>query len=310
MWNSNATLRPILDHLLQRAGLLPVRMQIGLANGGVPNTSISVSSAEKGFPKESVRLSNKGGWCGAESESGSDGPFQGADRLRGFRTPPVLRGSSGVAFASSIRLQYADDADDLFREYKSPEGAPVEFRIPEETSIAEVNLPTAVEAHYFRLVIQDYSVAPCLRMEMMACTRSECLDVDECANGKNGDCQQKCVNNPGGFAYSCDQGYDLFDENGTAGFHIPGIGDGRQGRRPLPTRQNLRQKNVSGCCSSAERARPSHHFGYQVKFHCRIGFVMVGSAAIHCTAGGTWNASAPECQPAQCVPLAEDQSEV
>ena len=44
VWNSNATLRPILDHLLQRAGLLPVRMQIGLANGGVPNT-ISISNA-------------------------------------------------------------------------------------------------------------------------------------------------------------------------------------------------------------------------------------------------------------------------
>ena len=35
-----------------------------------------------------------------------------------------------------------------------------------------------------------------LRIEMMDCTWSECLDVDECASGKNGDCQQKCVNNP------------------------------------------------------------------------------------------------------------------
>ena len=122
--------------------------------------------------------------------------FKAPTVLRSFRTHPVLRRSSGVAFASSIRLQYADDADDLFREYKSPEGAPVEFRIPEGTSIAVVNLPTAVEARYFRLVIHDYSVASCLRMEMMGCSRSECLDVDECARGKNGDCQQKCVNNP------------------------------------------------------------------------------------------------------------------
>ena len=59
-----------------------------------------------------------------------------------------------------------------------------------------VNLPTAAEARYFWLVILYYSVAPCLRMDMMGCTRSECLDVDECASGKNGDCQQKCVNNP------------------------------------------------------------------------------------------------------------------
>ena len=34
-------------------------------------------------------------------------------------------------------------------------GSPVEFRISEVTSIAVVNLPTAVEACYFRLVIQD-----------------------------------------------------------------------------------------------------------------------------------------------------------
>ena len=136
-----------------------------------------------------------------------------------------------MAFASSIRLQYADDADDLFREYKSPEGAPVEFRIAEVTSIAVVNLPTSIDVRYFRLVIQDYSVAPCLgRMKMMCCTRSECLEVDECANGKNGDCQQKWVNNPGGFVCSCDQGYDLFVENGTAGIHIleseTGVRDG------------------------------------------------------------------------------------
>jgi hypothetical protein len=55
-----------------------------------------------------------------------------------------------------------------------------------------VNSPTAVEARYFRLVIQDYSVAPCLHMEMMGCTRTECLDVDECAVA-NGSCQQKCI---------------------------------------------------------------------------------------------------------------------
>ena len=166
-------------------------VDLGLANGGVPNPSISVSSAEKGFPKENVRLSTKGGWCGAESGSGNNWvmvDFKAPTVLRSFRTHPVLRRSSGVAFASSIRLQYADDTDDLFREYKSPEGASVEFRIQEGTSITVVNLPTAVDARYFRLVIQDYSVAPCLRMEMMACTRSECLDVDECANGKNGDC--------------------------------------------------------------------------------------------------------------------------
>ncbi|KZS05970.1 Notch 2 [Daphnia magna] len=227
-------------------------VDLGLGNGGVPNPSITVSSAEKGFPKENVRLSTKGGWCGAESGSGSNWP--------------VLRGSSGVAFASSIRLQYADDADDLFREYKSPEGAPVEFRIPEGTSIAVVNLPTAIEARYFRLVIQDYSVAPCLRMEMMGCTRNECLDVD-------------------------DEGHDLFIQNGTAGFFIleseTGVRDGDRFR--------INKTCVKKMCPAVSEpdnghmltTRASHHFGDEINFHCRIGYIM----------------------PAQCVPLADDQSE-
>ena len=219
-----------------------------------------------------------------------------------------------MAFASSIRLQYADDADDLFREYKSPEGAPVEFRIAEVTSIAVVNLPTSIDVRYFRLVIQDYSVAPCLgRMKMMCCTRSECLEVDECASGKNGDCQQKWINNPGGFVCSCDQGYDLFVENGTAGIHIleseTGVRDGDLFR--------INKICVKKMCPAVCAPQNGHGpvttletFGDQVKFHCRIGFVMVGSTAIPCTAGGTWNASAPECLlPAQFVPRSEDESE-
>lgn len=76
-----------------------------------------------------------------------------------------------------------------------------------------------MEAQYFRLVVQDYSVAPCLRMEMMGCNRLECTDVNECAV-KNGNCQQKCVNTPGSFTCSCDPGFELFTENGTAGYFI------------------------------------------------------------------------------------------
>ena len=50
-----------------RSGFLPNLdcrpvVDLGLGNGGVPNPSISVSSAQKGFPKENVRLSTKGGW--------------------------------------------------------------------------------------------------------------------------------------------------------------------------------------------------------------------------------------------------------
>ena len=72
-----------------------------------------------------------------------------------------------MAFASLIRLPDTKNTDDLCREYKSSERAPVEFCTPEDINITVFNLPTATDASYFRLVILDYSVVPCLRMEIM-----------------------------------------------------------------------------------------------------------------------------------------------
>ena len=83
------SLRPGLDHLIQRGGLLPVRMQIrirtqsGLLVRRRPRTGqrrrpLSVHQRfirREGIfirPKENVRLSNKGGWCGAESGSANN----------------------------------------------------------------------------------------------------------------------------------------------------------------------------------------------------------------------------------------------
>ena len=290
-------------------------VDLGLGNGGVANPNIIVSGAEKNFPKEHVRLNTRGGWCGSQTGSGNNWvmiDFRAPIILRGFRTQPVLRGASGVAFASSIRLQYADDLNDLFREYKSPEGAPVEFRIPEGTSIAVVNLPTPVEARYFRLVIQDYSIAPCLRMEMMGCSRQECSDVNECSI-KNGGCQQKCINTPGGFSCACNPGYDLFTENGTAGFNIMetenGIRDGDLFRLNKTCVRKMCPAITPPTNGIALTTRTNHHFGDVVTFQCRMGHIMVGSKAIQCTVAGTWNTTLPECQPAQCVSLTDDESE-
>ena len=213
--NSNATLRPGLDHLLQRAGLTSAD-----ANPDSYLIWTAGPSSTSGWPMEASQIrpsafhpprrdslkrtsvsAPKADGAEPKAEAETTGLWSISRRRPFCETSALILSYADPAewLSPSIRLQYADDADDaddLFREYKSPEGAPVEFRIPEGTSIAVVNLPTAVEARYFRLVIHDYSVASCLRMEMMGCSRSECLDVDECARGKNGDCQQKCVNNP------------------------------------------------------------------------------------------------------------------
>jgi hypothetical protein len=43
------------------------------------------------------------------------------------------------------------------------------------------------------MFLQDYIGAPCLRLEVMGCTRLECTDINEC-KVNNGGCDQKCVN--------------------------------------------------------------------------------------------------------------------
>ncbi len=74
----NLDCRPIVD--------------LGLGNGGVAAPAISVSGAERGFPKENVRLNTRGGWCGSQSGSGNNWvmiDFRAPVVLRGFRTQPV-----------------------------------------------------------------------------------------------------------------------------------------------------------------------------------------------------------------------------
>lgn len=38
---------------------------------------------------------------------------------------------------------------------------------------------------------------------------------------KNGGCDQRCINSPGNFNCLCNVGFDLYTENGTAGFTVP-----------------------------------------------------------------------------------------
>lgn len=81
---------------------------------------------------------------------------------------------------------------DVFKDYTNPDGTAVEFRILEPT-LSVLNLPMPIEARYVKFKIQDYIGAPCIKLEVMGCTRLECLDINECAVN-NGGCDQKCIN--------------------------------------------------------------------------------------------------------------------
>lgn len=193
---------------------------LGLANMGIPDDSIFVSSTENGYHKRHVRLNSVNGWCGDSSEPSENWvaiDFKAPTIIRGFRTMPVQR-QDVQAFASAVRLQYTDDLTDVYKDYANPDGTPVEFRIL-DPALSILNLPIPIEARYVRFRIQNYIGAPCLRLEVMGCTRLECFDINECAMN-NGGCDQKCINAPGSSSCGCNSGYELFTTNGTAGYFI------------------------------------------------------------------------------------------
>lgn len=174
-------------------------------------------------------MNNGGGWCGNSVEPGVNWvmiDMKAPTVIRGFRTQSVSRGDGNVAFTSAVRIQYTDDLTDTFKDYTNPDGTAVEFRILEPT-LSVLNLPVPIEAKYIKFRIQDYVGAPCVKLEIMGCTRLECSDINECAI-KNGGCDQKCVNTPGSYSCSCNTGFELYKANGTAGFYIEKSEDGQR----------------------------------------------------------------------------------
>ncbi|EZA50646.1 Sushi, von Willebrand factor type A, EGF and pentraxin domain-containing protein [Ooceraea biroi] len=194
---------------------------LGLINGGIPDESITVSSSENGYTKTGIRLNNGDGWCGNNIEPGANWviiDMKAPTIIRGFRTQVVARIDGNIAYTSAVRIQYTDDITDAFKDYTNPDGTPVEFRILEPI-LSVLNLPVPIEARYVRFRIQDYAGAPCMKLEIMGCTRLECTDINECVI-RNGGCHQKCINSPGSYSCMCNTGFELYKGNGTAGFNL------------------------------------------------------------------------------------------
>ncbi len=314
---------------------------LGLSTGAIPDVSIRVSGTEAGYSKADIRLdtssrsstsgpggSGGNGWCGASQRLGENWvqvDLRAAVVIRGFRIQSVQRlrpltttsieGGHSQAYPMTVRLQYADDLTDLFRDYSDIGGRPVQFRLAPNggSGLSIVNLPIPLEARYIRIVIMEFAVAPCMRFELMGCSRQDCLDVNECLE-RNGGCDQRCVNSPGSASCHCNVGYELYTANGTAGFTIPpsetGTRDGDTYRLnktcvprqcpPLAVPENGQLLNTAA----------RHHYGDVVTFSCDFGYVMTGgSRALACGPNGAWNGTAPECHYAQCLALSDDPSQ-
>ncbi|XP_075226178.1 sushi, von Willebrand factor type A, EGF and pentraxin domain-containing protein uif [Lycorma delicatula] len=287
---------------------------LGLTTGGIPDESITVSGNELDYSKHMVRLNSPRGWCGNNIDPGSNWvliDLKAPTIIRGFRTQSVARLDGNLAFTSAVRIQYTDNMTDVMKDYTNPDGTPVEFRILEPT-LSVLNLPVPIEAQFIKFKIQDYVGTPCLRLEVMGCTRLECNDINECAYN-NGGCDQKCINTPGNFTCGCNVGYELFLNNGTAGFTIDksetGERDGdifQRNKTCVPVMCPPLEDPENGVILSTKE---SYHFGDLVSFQCDFGYVMAGSASLLCTSGGAWNGTVPQCQPAKCVSLPDDKAE-
>ncbi|ODN06404.1 Fibropellin-1 [Orchesella cincta] len=289
---------------------------LGLSSGSIPDSAITVSSAQDEFPKDYVRLttSTEFGWCGANFNKGNNWvliDLKAPTVVRGFRTQGVTRPEQGIAYASGIRVQYTDDLTDIFKDYTNPDGSSVEFRILEPT-LSVLNFPVPIEARFVRLIIQDFVHAPCLQLELMGCTRMECMDDNECAVS-NGGCHQKCVNSPGSFACGCNVGYELYAENGTAGFFIEssetGMKDGDMHRVNKTCVPKMCPPLVAPENGLLLSTKDKHHFGDSVSFQCNFGYVIGGNYGLTCTSTGAWNGTVPQCDPAKCVPLQDEPGE-
>jgi len=288
---------------------------LGLSNGVIPDTSIRASSTEPGYSKNSVRLESRG-WCGAVPRVGENWiqfDLRAPTVIRGFRIQAVPRivtsADAGttptMAYPVTVRLQKTNDLSDLFRDYSDISGRPVQFRLAPNggSGLSIVNLPIAFEARYIRLLIMEYVVAPCMRVELMGCSRQDCLDVNECGKN-NGGCDQRCHNTPGGFSCSCNPGYELFSQNGTAGFFFPfsetGLKEGdvyRLNKTCVPKQCPFIDSPKNGILFSTKK---SFHYGDHVQVRCKFGYVLTGSPSLLCTSRGVWNGTVPECVPAEC----------
>lgn len=248
-----------------------------------------------------VRLNNGAGWCGNSNEPGMNYvmvDLKAPTVIRGFRIMSVIRPDGNIAFSTAIRIQYTDDLTDIFNNYRNPDGSEVEFRIIEPNQ-SILNLPNPIEARYVKFKIHDFFGAPCMKLEIMGCTRLECVDINECTVS-NGGCDQKCLNTAGDFSCSCNSGYQLYTQNGTASFFIE---KSENGKRDGDIFQ-INKTCVPIMCPSLTApengvllsTKEKYHFGQLARFQCNFGYIMSGSSALLCLSTGEWNGTVPECK--------------
>ena len=232
--------------------------------------------------------------------------------IRGFRTQGVRRADGRLGYPTAIRLLYSNERSDMMQEFRNIDGSPIEFRVLDGASMSVMNLPTPLEARYLRLNLVNFTSNPCMRLELMGCQKQTCDDENECLDN-NGGCAQKCLNDPGNFKCDCNVGFQLFTEDGTSDYFIP---PSETGERDGDT-YRLNKTCVRKMCPALETPEngriltdmDTYRFGDMMRFMCDFGYIMSGNPSLLCTSAGTWNGTIPECLPASCNSLTDNEAE-
>ncbi|VDL65634.1 unnamed protein product [Nippostrongylus brasiliensis] len=168
------------------------------------------------------------------------------------------------------------------------------------------DLPYSIESRILEISVASFKSEACMKMELFGCQKSSCADINECMKD-NGYCDQICVNKQGSYKCACQEGYDLFTEDGQGGVQLK---EGETGEHPLDVIKFNKTCIPRSCPpvhspDNGKLLSTSKKFNYPmvVQFQCDFGYQMMGPDFIQCLSDGTWNGTIPFCLPATCQGL-------
>ena len=104
---------------------------------------------------------------------------------------------------------------------------------------------------------------------------------------------------PGGYNCMCNVGFELFTEDGTSEYFIPGSETGLRDGDSYRLNKTCVRK-MCPALESPENGRilsdlKHYRFGDMVRFMCDFGYILEGNPALLCSSAGQWNGTVPQC---------------
>uniref|UniRef100_A0A9J2P4X9 Sushi, von Willebrand factor type A, EGF and pentraxin domain-containing protein 1 n=1 Tax=Ascaris lumbricoides TaxID=6252 RepID=A0A9J2P4X9_ASCLU len=148
-------------------------------------------------------------------------------------------------------------------------------------------LPRPVEARVLQLRIEQFSSHPCVKLEVLGCHKTSCLDfgVHVCRIVESVQWTQR---------HGFSQCFANQNEGETGLNSLDVI---RFNQTCVPRACSNLTSPLNGLLLSTAK---TFHFPMVVQFQCDFAYQMMGASHLKCMQDGTWNGTAPLCLPATC----------